>query len=212
MKVRSHPAPYAAMLLALAFDSSAAAQSRDADESGGFVGVRAGLNYEQAEDALAGASGAVGIFAGARTGRDWAAEIDLWIPGSLRDAAGDPHRDILIGVNAVRRFGANRSRSYLLAGISVARTENELTTCFADSRPAPPGPGGEPGRTIVDCSAPDVTERRRETFAGTSTYLTGGAGVEVPLRPRLLLLPEIRMHVAIGSIIVRPAVGVRFDF
>ena len=212
MKIRSRPTTFAVTLLALAVVSGAAAQGGDVEHSGGFAGVRAGLNHEQAEDALAGTSGAVGIFAGVRTGRDWAAEIELWVPGSLRDATGNPHRDILVGVGAVRRFGANRSRSYLLVGFSVARTQNEFTTCFADSRPASPGPAGEPGRTVVDCSEPDVTERRRERFTGTSTYLTGGAGVEVPLRPRIRLLPEIRTHLAIGSIIVRPTVGVRFDF
>jgi hypothetical protein len=212
MKTRSRPAPFVMMLVALAISSSAAAQGQDVHDSGGFVGVRAGLNYEQAEDALAGASGAAGVFAGVRTGRDWAAEIELWIPGSIRDATGDPHRDILVGVSAVRRFGANRSRSYLVAGVSVARTENAFTTCFADDRPAPPGPAGVPGRTVVDCAEPDVTERRREKFTGTSTYLTGGAGVDVPLWPHVRLLPEVRVHVAIGSIIVRPAVGFRFDF
>ena len=140
MKIRSRPTTFAVTLFALAVVSGAAAQGGDVEHSGGFAGVRAGLNHEQAEDALAGTSGAVGIFAGVRTGRDWAAEIELWVPGSLRDATGNPHRDILVGVGAVRRFGANLSRSYLLVGFSVARTQNEFTTCFADSRPAPPGP------------------------------------------------------------------------
>lgn len=212
MRTRSRSAPVVMMLVALTVSSSAAAQARDADDAGGFAGVRGGLNYEQAEDALAGTSGAAGMFGGVRTGSDWAAEIELWIPGSLRNAAGELHRDILVSVSAVRRFRANRSRSYLLAGVSMASTETGFTTCFADNRPAPPGPAGEPGRTIVDCSEADVTERRRETFRGTSTYLTGGAGVEVPLWPRVRLLPEIRLHVAIGSVIVRPAVGLGFDF
>jgi hypothetical protein len=196
-------------LLALARCSSAAAQT--APDSQGFVGVKAGMNYEQAEDALAGTAAAGGLFGGIRFGRQWAVEVELWVPASIRDSAGDPtHRDILVSVSAVRMLGAEGARPYLVAGLSLARTQNEFTACLADRSPAPSS--GVPVPTIVDCSEPDVRERRREHFNGTATYVVGGLGLEVPLWRRLRLVPEIRVHVAFTSVIVRPAVGVTFNF
>jgi hypothetical protein len=195
--------------LAFALCSSVAAQT--APNSQGFVGVKAGINYEQAEDALAGTVAAGGVFGGIRFGRDWALEVDLWVPSSIREAAGDPtHRDILVSVSAVRLLGAHGVRPYLVTGLSVARTENAFTTCLADRSPAPSS--GLPVPTIVDCSEPDVRERRREHFNGTAAYLLGGLGIDVPLWRRLRLVPEIRVHVAFTSVIVRSAVGVSVAF
>jgi hypothetical protein len=195
--------------LVLALCSSVAAQT--APDSQGFVGVKAGMNYEQAEDALAGTAAAGGLFGGIRFGRDWALEVELWVPSSIGDSADDPtHRDILVSVSAVRLLGAQAVRPYLVAGLSVARTENEFTTCLADRSPAPSSGLFVP--TIVDCSEPDVRERRREHFNGSTTYVVGGLGVDVPLWRRLRLVPEIRVHVALGSVIVRPSVGVSVSF
>jgi len=196
-------------LLAVGGCSTAAAQT--APDSHGFVGVKGGMNYEQAEDALAGTAVAGGLFGGFRLGREWAVEVELWVPASIRDSAGGPtHRDILLSFSAVRMLGADGARPYLVAGLSLANTQNEFTTCLADRSPAPsPGP---PVPAIVDCSEPDVRERRREHFNGTATYVVGGVGLDLPLWRRLRLVPEIRVHVAFTSVIVRPAVGVMVNF
>jgi hypothetical protein len=142
---------------------------------------------------------------------EWAVEVELWVPSSIRDSAGDAtHRDILVSVSAVRMLGARGVRPYLVAGVSLASTENEFTTCLADRSPAPSS--GLPVPTIVDCSELDVRERRREHSDGTGFYVVSGLGLEVPLWRQLRLIPEIRVHVAFASVIVRPAVGVRIDF
>jgi hypothetical protein len=203
------PRQLAITLLALAWHGTVAAQA--APDPQVFVGVRAGMNYEQAEDALTGTVAAGGLFGGIRLGREWAVELELWVPSSIRDTADNSaHRDILVSVSAVRMLGAEGPRPYLVAGLSLARTENEFTTCLADRSAAPLS--GPPVPTIVDCSEPDVRERRREQFNGTATYVVGGLGFDVPLGRRLRLVPEIRVHVALTSVIVRPAVGVMIRF
>ena len=196
-------------LIALARCSSIAAQT--APDSQGFVGVKAGMNYEQAEDSQAGTAAGGGVFGGIRFGPEWAVEVELWVPASIRDSASDTtHRDILVSVSAVRMLGAERVRPYLVAGLSLAHTQNAFTTCLADRSPEPfPGP---PVPSIVDCSEPDVRERRREHFNGSATYVLGGLGLDVPLWRRIRLVPEIRVHAAIGSVIVRPSVGVAVGF
>jgi hypothetical protein len=196
-------------LLALVRCSSVAAQT--APDSQGFAGVKAGANYEQAEDALAGAAAAGGLFGGIRLGHEWAVEVELWVPSSIGDSADGPrHRDILVSVSAVRTLSAAGARPYLVAGLSLARTQNEFTMCLADRSPLPST--GPPIPSIVDCSEPDVRERRREHFNGSATYVVGGLGLEVPLWRRLRLVPEIRVHVTLTSVIVRPAVGVMVNF
>jgi hypothetical protein len=196
-------------VLAIASCRSAAAQV--AQDSQGFVGVKGGMNFEQAEDALAGMAPAGGLFAGIRFGPEWAVEVELWVPSYIRDSPGGPtHRDILVSVSAVRTLGAKNARPYLVAGLSLARTQSESTTCLADRSPDPSP--GLPVPTIVDCSEPDVRERRREHFDGSATYVVGGLGFEVPLGRRLDLVPEVRVHVALGSVIVRAAVGVAVNF
>jgi hypothetical protein len=196
-------------VLALATCGSVAAQTVPDPQR--FVGVKGGMHYEQAEDALSGAAAAGGLFGGIRFGPDWAVEVELWVPAFTRDSAGDRrHRDILVSVSAVRLLGAEGARPYLIGGLSFARTQNEFTTCLADRSPDPfPGP---PAPTIVDCSEPDVRERRREHVNGTATYVVGGLGLEIPIWRRLRLLPEIRVHAALTSVIVRPAIGVAVDF
>jgi hypothetical protein len=124
--------------------------------------------------------------------------------------SGQTHRDILVSVSAIHMLATQGVRPYLLAGLSLARTENAFTTCLADRTPAPLP--GVPVPTIVDCSEPDVQERRRQHVNGGATYVVGGLGLDVPLWRRLHLVPEVRVHVALTSVIVRPALGVRVDF
>ena len=102
----------------------------------------------------------------------------------------------------MRAFRAGGPQPYVLAGISSARTETYLTACIADR--------GVP--TVVGCEEPDVRERHRERFPSGSAYVHAGAGVDVPLAGRLHLAPDVRVHLAATSIIVRPAVGVVLDF
>ena len=197
------------LMLAFAVCGRLAAQT--APDSPAFVGVKAGVNYEQAEDSLAGAAAAGGVFGGLALGPEWALEFEFWIPWPIRDSAGDStHRDILLSVSAVRMLGAQGVRPYLVAGLSFGRTENRFTTCLADRLPAPSS--GPPVPTIVDCAEPDVRERRREQVNGSATYVVGGMGIEVPVWRRTQLVPEIRLHVALTSVIVRPSVGVKINF
>src|SRR4029453_11944935 len=72
-------------LLALALCSSVAAQT--APDSQGFVGVKAGMNHGEAGDAFAGTVGVGGLVCGIRFGRDWALEVELWVPSSIGDSA-----------------------------------------------------------------------------------------------------------------------------
>ena len=195
------------------FGASAVAAAQPAPDRRGWLGVKAGINYEQAEDGLTGTTGAGGVAGGLSFGRTWTAEVELWMPRSLRDDAGEPkHRDVLFSVSIVRSFGASRLRPYALAGLSTARTEDHLTTCVADRVPPPPLGIPDAVPTIVDCSEPDVRERRRERFTSTSGYLLAGAGAEVPLGRRLFLTPEVRVHFAVTSIILRPSVGLMLVF
>jgi hypothetical protein len=150
------------------------------------------------------------VFGGIRFGPEWALEVELWVPSPIRDSAGYSHRDILLSVSAVRMLGVQGVRPHLLAGFSLARTENRFTTCLADRLPDPPS--GLPIPTIVDCAEPDVRARQRGQVNGSATYVVGGMGVEVPLWRRVHLVPEIRVHVALTSVIVRPAVGVKISF
>jgi hypothetical protein len=60
----------------------------------------------------------------------------------------------------------------------------------------------------VACSEPDVRQRQRERTGTGSAYIVGGLGIEVPLGRRLRLVPEVRVHAAAASVIVRPSVGV----
>jgi hypothetical protein len=190
-----------ALLVATAFCGAAAAQT--APDRRGFVGVKAGLNHERAEDALRGTSGGGGIIAGLSFGPRWAGEVEFWLPGHIHDATGEPaHRDILFSVGVVRSFETGRVRPFLLAGLTAARTETSVTFCSA---------AGEP-TTLVDCSGPDAGERISERFTTSSGYFLIGGGLDVPLGPRLRLVPDLRVHLAVTSVIVRPAIGVVFLF
>jgi hypothetical protein len=198
-------------LLLLALCSDLTAQTTE--DSHRFIGLKAGMNHEQAEDGLTGSTRAAGVLAGLRFGPGWAGEFEIWVPGTIRDAADDDtHRDVLASLSVIRRFDGRRLRPYLLVGLSFARTTNGFTTCIAD-RPASPSLDSSPlVPNIVDCSEPDVRERRRDHFNSTSAYVVAGAGIEVPLWRRLRLAPELRVHVAPASVIVRPAVGLMIDF
>jgi hypothetical protein len=76
------PRQLALSLFALATSSSVAAQT--ASDSHAFVGVKAGMNYEQAEDSLAGAAAAGGLFGGISLGLNGPSKLNS---GSLRPCA-----------------------------------------------------------------------------------------------------------------------------
>jgi len=173
------------------------------------VGIKVGANHEQAEDGLRGTASAGGISVGFPINRSWSGEVELWVPAFIRNANGDPrHRDIQASFSMVRYFGAGRVRPYLLAGASIARTDERFTTCIADRVPLSSPGSGLATPTIVACSESDVRERRHERFGSTPAYVLGGAGFEVALGPRLRLATEIRVHAAPTSVIVRPSAAV----
>src|SRR4029453_11071873 len=73
-------------LLALARCSCVAAQTTP--DSQAFAGVKAGMNYEQAEDALSGRVAAGGLFGGIRLGPGWGVEDELWVFLSITVSGG----------------------------------------------------------------------------------------------------------------------------
>ena len=180
-----------------------------AQDQGVWVAAKAGVTTENSEDNLAGTVPALGLTAAVPLGAGWSLEGELWVPGYLDDARGEPlHRDILFGVSAKRMFRAGRIHPYLLAGLSLTRTQDWFTFCTAER-----SSGGGPAETVlVSCDEPDVIDRRRERNDGTDGYALAGAGVEIPLTTRVRIVADIRLSLAPVSILVRPSVGVSFGF
>ena len=184
-------------LLVLALCHEAAGQSP------GFIALNGGGSYESAEDSVSGSTGGAGVGAGLRLSDDWTAAVDVWVPGYV-GAGGEHHRDILTSIVAMRRSAAaDWTQPYLLAGIGLGRTESSITTCLAER---------EGVSTVIDCTDPDVQERRRDQFSSASTYGVVGAGIEIPLWRRVDLAPEIRAHLTLGSVILRSTLGIRVRF
>ena len=189
----------------LAFSALASAQDPRV-----WVGAKAGAAIENSEDNLKGTVPAVGLTVAVPLGAGWSVEGELWVPGYLDDARGEPrHRDILFGVSAKRMFRAGRMQPYLLAGFSLTRTQDWFTFCTAARSP---GTGGPAVPTLVSCDEPDVIDRRRERNDGTDGYALAGAGVEIPLSTRVRLMADLRLSLAPVSILVRPSVGVAIGF
>jgi hypothetical protein len=184
----------------------AAAQGPDR----GYAGVKGGVNAERAEDDLRGSSFGAGVVAGIFLTPGWTLDGEFWRPGAIRTRPEDGrHRDTLVSVSARRSFGAGAVRPHLLAGVSIARTEDQLTTCIA-RRQSSVDP--VPVNFLVPCGEPDVSERREERFASTSLLPLVGAGVEIAIGRRLLLVPDVRVQTWVTSVIVRPAVAVAMKF
>jgi hypothetical protein len=180
-------------------------------ESRGYAGAKVGANHEEAEDGLRGTSVAGGAVVGFSLSRDWTLDVEVWVPKFLRDENGSPkHRDVLVSASAVRFFTDGAIRPFVLAGLSLAFTEDRLTTCIADRVPF--GQTGPAVPTIVDCSQPDVRERVDERFRSQSVYGLGGAGLEIRVAPRVRISPDVRFDVAVTSFIVRPSVAVSITF
>lgn len=196
------PRPLLSLAFVLLAPAIAAAQ--------GFVAVKAGANIERAEDNLRGTTLGGGALAGYHWSDRWAIEGEFWTARALRPSPGEHrHRDTLFSAAMRRSFGAGRARPHVLVGLSVARTEDEFVTCGA-LRPFPGSPG--PVLVLVSCDEPDVTERAKERFAGTSLYALAGAGVTIDVTRRLQLTADVRVQPWITSLIVRPALalGIRF--
>jgi hypothetical protein len=210
MKVRIRSAGIAASLIVAG--ACGVAQAQVPADDRWSVSVKAGSNHEQAEDGLSGSTVAGAAAFGFSLTSSWSGEVELWVPGFIASSSGAAHRDIHVTFGMVRFFDGPRMRPYLLAGASVARSENRLTTCFGRSAPPPGSATTNPTFGIVSCSEPDVLERRRERYTTTTTYLVGGAGVEVPLGRTIRIVPEVRIHAAPASVIVRTAVGIMVVF
>lgn len=181
-----------------------------AQESRFTVAVKGGATIENSEDGLTGTVPAFGLTAAVPLSRMWRGEFEFWLPGYLDDAYGEPkHRDILFSLSAVRMFREDGVRPYLVAGLSVTRTQDWFTFCTANR---PIGPGGALGPAMVSCDEPDLIERRRERNDGTDGYLLAGGGVEIPLAARVKAVVDLRFSLAPVSVLVRPAVGLAFSF
>ena len=79
--MRISPAIVAVGLLMIG-GASAGAQTAAAPR--GYVGVKGGLNVEQAEDDLHGVTGGGGAFVGFTFAAPWAIEAEFWLPGAIR--------------------------------------------------------------------------------------------------------------------------------
>lgn len=166
-------------LAALGLAMPAAAQ-----EARGLLALKGGVTSEHSEDGLTGTVPAIGATAGWRFASGWRVEVELWVPGYLEDARGEPkHRDILFSGAAVRHFGSARARPYLLAGLSLTRTEDWFT------RPV-----------------------GRIKNVGTDGYLLTGGGVEIAVARRLAVVADVRVSLAPVSVLVRPGVGLALKF
>jgi hypothetical protein len=174
------------------------------------VAVKGGVSAESSEDGLSGTVPALGGTGSVNLTPKWRGEVEFWLPAYLKDEDGEPrHRDILASVSVVRMLRAGPARPFLVAGLSISRTQDWLTFCTADRMP---GTGGAPVRALVSCDEPDVIDRRRERNDGTDGYVLVGGGVEMPLAPRVHLVADIRVSLAPASVVVRPAVGVAVGF
>ncbi len=99
-----------------------------ADRGAVLVAARAGANYQGTESdsgTSVGGGGSAAIFVSPR----WAVEFEVWIPAyveglvpTLRPEPGR-FRDLLVGVSALRLFGRDGVRPYVLFGLAVSRTE-----------------------------------------------------------------------------------------
>ena len=181
----------------------------EAQDSRGYVAFKAGLNTERAEDNLRGSSVGGGVVAGLRFSDAWALEAEFWLPAYIRKhPEGGRHRDTLFGVSMRRAFGTG-VRPHVLFGLSAGRTEDEFTTCGAVR--SSPG-SATPVPMLVSCTDPDVTERHQERFSSISLVPLVGAGLEIPLGARARLIPDVRVQVGVGTVIIRPAVALGFTF
>ena len=189
----------------LTFASSAAAQEPRVHAS-----VRGGATIENSEDGLSGTVRAAGLTVALGSGPKWRGELEVWVPGFIRDDRGEPrHRDVVFSASAVRLLRSSGVTPYVVAGLSIARTEDRLTLCSANRVPPT---GGAPARTLVSCDEPDVIDVMRETHTGTSGYLLAGGGVEIPLGRRVYAVADVRLSLAPVSVLVRPGVGIGLRF
>lgn len=193
-----------ASILLLLAASHAAAQ-----EPGFHAALKGGVTIERAEDNLRGTVPAGGVTAAMRFSPAWRGEVEFWLPGYLERERGEGrHRDLLLSLSAIRLFGADGVRPFVLGGLSLTRTEDELTYCFAERGPA----GGPSSLSFVDCAEPDVVQTEHVERAGTGLALATGGGVEIPLGRRVNLVADVRLLLAPGGMLVRPAVGVGIAF
>lgn len=196
-------------LLALAVFAAAAAPAA-AQDTRFAVALKAGVSAESSEDNLEGTSPALGITGSMLFARGWRGEVELWLPGYIDDARGDPkHRDILLSFSALKSFGSGTVRPFVAAGLSITRTQDWFSFCTAN-RVRDPGAPPEP--VLVSCDEPDVVSRRRERNDGTDGYLLGGGGVEWRLSRRVGLVADVRVSLAPVSVIVRPGIGLVLAF
>jgi hypothetical protein len=181
-------------------------------EPRGYAAIKAGANVERGEDNLHGTSGGIGVVAAMHLSTAWALEGEFWYPGAINtNPQGGRHRDTLLGANLRWSPGSQVVRPHLLLGLTVAQTRDELTLCFA--RRTPFGmPDAPPSQALVSCDEPDVVERQQDRFSSLSLVPLVGAGIEIPVGPRMRILPDIRVQVGIGSIIVRPAIAFGIAF
>ena len=145
------------------------------------VAVKGGATIERAEDNLKGTVPAAGVTGAMEFSPAWRGEIELWIPAYLEYARGGRrHRDLLLGVSAVRLFRSDGVRPSVLAGLTVARTQDEFR----------------------DLNGSGAFKR-----AGNGIALTTGAGVEIPIGRRLNVVTDVRVLLTPGALLVRPAAG-----
>jgi hypothetical protein len=158
-----------------------------------YVTGRIGGDFE-GTDPGSGTSIAVGGSFGFSFTERWSVDIEAWVPKYIADVACPPgdalahcgpgkFRDVLVGVSAVRRFGGQGVRPYVLLGL--AKLWNQQIATRADG-------------SVVQWT-------RNE-----SAYPQGGVGLEIPVSTRLALAPEVRLAFLFLGGILRPNVTLMY--
>ena len=164
------------------------------------LAAKGGATIENSEDGLNGTVPALGLTGALTLSPRWRGEFEFWLPGYLTDSRGEPmHRDVLYSVSAVRLFRDDGIRPFVLAGLSLARTEDRLTLCST-------------GLALVSCDDPDVIDMRSEKHFGSGSYLLAGGGLEIPIGRRVNIVADVRLSLAAASVLVRPGLGVSIGF
>jgi hypothetical protein len=170
-----------------------AALGQTANSHSVYAAGRFGANLEGTDPGAGvsvGAGGSFGVFFTER----WAAEMEAWIPGYIRDQACGPpvpappflnspgacgpgqFRDLQFAVNAVRHFGGRGRHPYVLVGAAKLWTQS---------------------RTPLG----DWTNNE-------SVYPQGGVGLVISLSNRLTLVPDVRFTYLVLGGILRPSIAI----
>ena len=151
-----------------------------AQTRGAIVG-KAGANIERAEDALNGASPAVGADLLFQLSDRWDLDVEVWYPGYFTTDFGVRHRDILFTVGARRLLREGSVKPFFGFGLGVAVTQEKRDAPF----------DVDPG-------------------AGATYYLSGGADIPLGTRFVVIPEIRLTFGAAVAIVRPAIGIGIRF--